>query len=151
MCYHIASVLCSGLGATRHVGISAPQPGIEPTPLCVKRWILNLWTTREIPELWFHFNEFQCKHWSFTSDTASLLVEYRSSFWCSSNPRGPKMAVFEKPWDSQMATLIHCLLDFRKSHRFKNPKNQGYKLYIISSMEPYFNLNMYMIMTNSFL
>ena len=48
--------------------------------------------------------------------------------------------------DSQIATLIHRLLDFRK--RFKN---QVYKLYIISPVEPYFNLNMYMIMTDSFL
>ena len=72
-------------------------------------------------------------------------------FDAAPTPGGPKTAVFGKPRDSQMATLIHRLLDFRKSHRFKNPKNQVYKLYIISSMEPYFNLNMYMIMTNSLL
>ena len=37
----------------KSLGISVPQPGIEPTPVCVGRQSLNHWTTREIPHACF--------------------------------------------------------------------------------------------------
>ena len=48
ICYNIASVLCFGVLAARHVGILAPQPGIEPATCCIGRQSLNQWTTREV-------------------------------------------------------------------------------------------------------
>ena len=30
-----------------------PGPGIKPVSLCIGRWILNHWTTREVPECYY--------------------------------------------------------------------------------------------------
>ena len=38
--------------------ILVPRPGIEPTPPAVEAWSLNHWTTREVPYLVFHSNEY---------------------------------------------------------------------------------------------
>ena len=52
ICYNIASVLCVGFLAVRHVGgILAPRPGIEPTPPCTGRWSLNHWTAWKVPQI----------------------------------------------------------------------------------------------------
>ena len=34
-------------------GISVPQAGIEPAPPTLEAWILNHWTTTEVPD--YHF------------------------------------------------------------------------------------------------
>ena len=50
VCYNIASVLCFGFLALRHVGILATQPGIELLfhTSCMGRQSLKHWTTREV-------------------------------------------------------------------------------------------------------
>ena len=35
----------------QHVGISVPQPGLEPMPPAVEAWSPNHWTTREFPDI----------------------------------------------------------------------------------------------------
>ena len=40
-CYDIASVLCFGFLATRHLGTSAAQPGIKPTPPALEGKVLT--------------------------------------------------------------------------------------------------------------
>ena len=41
ICYNIASVLCFGFLPARHVGILAPQPGIEPAPAALEGKVLT--------------------------------------------------------------------------------------------------------------
>ena len=49
ICYNIASVLCFGFLASRHVrSILATQPGIESTPLHRPQY-LNHWISRKVP------------------------------------------------------------------------------------------------------
>ena len=38
-------------------GMLVPWPGIKPMPPCIARWILNHWTTREIPLRVFIINK----------------------------------------------------------------------------------------------
>ena len=45
-----------------HVGITVPQPGIEPMPPAVEAWNLNHWTAREVPKFFYFlipFNSIQ--------------------------------------------------------------------------------------------
>ena len=47
--YNIASVLCFGFLAMRHVGISAPQPGIKPVPPALEDKVLTTGPPRKFP------------------------------------------------------------------------------------------------------
>ena len=40
----------AGSVALRHVGSKSPDQGLKPC-LCIARWILNHWATREVPFL----------------------------------------------------------------------------------------------------
>ena len=44
-------VAAPGLSCRAAFGILVPRPGIEPIVPCFERWILNHWTTREVPGL----------------------------------------------------------------------------------------------------
>ena len=39
----------NGLSGCAECGILVSHPGIKPTSPCIARWILNHWTTREVP------------------------------------------------------------------------------------------------------
>ena len=52
ICYNIASVVCFGFLALRHVGSYFPNQGSHLHP-CIGRWSLNHRTTRKVPLLHF--------------------------------------------------------------------------------------------------
>ena len=52
ICYNIASVVCFGFLALRHMGSYFPNQGSNLNP-CIGRWSLNHRTTREVPLLHF--------------------------------------------------------------------------------------------------
>ena len=53
-CAGFSLVVAHGLSCPVACGILVPQPGIEPaSPALIGRWILNHWTTREVPGYMF--------------------------------------------------------------------------------------------------
>ena len=76
------AVAC-GLGSLAACGILVPRPGIEPTSPAVEVWILNQWTTKEVPGMGWNSHSFLILDVLIRAEY-SLLSNFGGKFACLS-------------------------------------------------------------------